>query len=334
MERAMPQPVLTPLSAAAIFLVVSVNPGGEAAVRDLLGDVAALQRSVGFRVPGAGLAAVVGVGSDAWSRLFSGRRPAELHPFSALSGAKHRAVSTPGDLLFHVRASRMDMCFEFVAQVMTRLAGVVTPRDEVHGFRYFDERDLIGFVDGTENPTGPDAEAAAVVGDADPDFAGGSYVIVQKYLHDVHAWNALPVEEQERVIGRTKLSDIELPDEVKPINSHVALNTIVEPDGTERQILRANMPFGSAGSGEFGTYYIAYAASPSVTELMLTNMFIGRPPGNYDRILDFSTAVTGNLFFVPSADFLDDLPPSPALAASPPADDSPGIGDLQERSPS
>jgi putative iron-dependent peroxidase len=326
MQRAMPQPVLTPLSAAAIFLVVTVNPGGEAAVRDLLGDVAALQRSVGFRVPGAGLAAVVGVGSDAWSRLFSGPRPAELHSFRALSGAKHRAVSTPGDLLFHVRASRMDMCFEFVAQIMVRLAGVVTPCDEVHGFRYFDERDLIGFVDGTENPTGPDAEAAAIVGDADPDFAGGSYVIVQKYLHDVRAWDALPVEEQERVIGRTKLSDIELPDEAKPINSHVALNTVVEPDGTERQILRANMPFGSAGSGEFGTYYIGYAASPTVTELMLINMFIGRPPGNYDRILDFSTAVTGNLFFVPSADFLDDLPPSPALEAPSPADDSLGIG--------
>ena len=287
----------------------------------------ALSRSVGFRVPGAGLAAVAGVGSDAWSRLFSGPRPAELHRFRAVSGAKHRAVSTPGDLLFHVRASRMDICFEFIAQVMARLAGAVTPRDEVHGFRYFDERDLIGFVDGTENPTGPDAEAAAIVGAADPDFAGGSYVVVQKYVHDIPAWNALPVEEQERVIGRTKLSDIELPDELRPANSHVALNTVAEADGTERQILRANMPFGTASSGEFGTYFIGYAATPSVTELMLSNMFIGRPPGNYDRVLDFSTAVTGNLFFVPSADFLDDLPPSPGLGTSSPAEDSLGIGD-------
>ncbi|HEY3088704.1 MAG TPA: Dyp-type peroxidase [Jatrophihabitantaceae bacterium] len=318
MKDAMPQPVLTPLSAAAIFLVVTVNPGGEAAVRDLLTDVASLTRSVGFRIPGAGLSVVAGVGSDAWGRLFSGPRPAELHPFRALSGPKHRAVSTPGDLLFHVRASRMDMCFEFVTQVMARLSDGVTPRDEVHGFRYFDERDLIGFVDGTENPTGPAAHAAAIVGDADPDFAGGSYVVVQKYVHDVRAWNALPVEEQERVIGRTKLSDIELPDEVKPANSHVALNTVVEPDGTERQILRANMPFGTAASGEFGTYFIGYAASPSVTERMLTNMFTGRPPGNYDRILDFSTAVTGSLFFAPSADFLDDPPPSPPPGSPPP----------------
>jgi porphyrinogen peroxidase len=138
---------------------------------------------------------------------------------------------------------------------------------------------------------------------------------VQKYLHDLEAWNRLPVEEQERVIGRTKLADIEMPDDVKPTNSHVALNTITDDAGEERQIVRDNMPFGRVGEGEFGTYFIGYAASPDVTEQMLTNMFIGNPPGNYDRILDFSTAVTGCLFFVPSADMLDD-PPGPPGAAS------------------
>jgi putative iron-dependent peroxidase len=311
-----PQPVVTPLRAAAIFLVLTVNPGGEAAARDALADVPALQRSVGFRIPEADLACVAGIGSALWDRLFTGPRPAELHPFRELHGSKHRAVATPGDLLFHMRASQMDLCFEFAAQVMNRLGGFVTVQDEVHGFRYFDERDLIGFVDGTESPSGRAGEEAALVGAGDPDFTGGSYVIVQKYLHDMEAWNALPVEEQERVIGRTKLSDIELPDEVKPANSHVALNTITDPDGTQRQILRANMPFGSAGSGEFGTYYIGYAASPSVTEQMLVNMFIGNPPGNYDRILDFSTAVTGTLFFAPSADFLDNLPGPPDAAAA------------------
>jgi len=223
---------------------------------------------------------------------------------------------------------------------MTRLAVAVIVADEVHGFRYFDERDLLGFVDGTENPVGRAAGVAALTGDADPDFTGGSYVIVQKYLHDMDAWNALPVEEQEKVIGRTKLSDIEMPDDVKPANSHVALNTIEDPDGTERQILRANMPFGEVGRGEFGTYYIAYAATPSVTEQMLVNMFIGNPPGNYDRILDFSTAVTGSLFFAPSADFLDDIPdppgadppgalPDPAGDAAPADQGSLGIGSLK-----
>ena len=304
--------MVSPLTAAAIFLVVTVDPGGEDVVRDLLADVAGLQRSVGFRIPGGALEVVTAIGSNAWDRLFAGPRPAELHPFTELNGPRHRAPATAGDLLFHMRANRMDLCFEFARQVMARLAGAATVADEVHGFRYFDERDLIGFVDGTESPGGAAGVRAAIVGDEDPDFAGGSYVIVQKYLHDMPTWNALPVEEQEKVIGRSKLDDIEMPDDVKPENSHVALNTVTDEDGTERQILRANMPFGDVGRGEFGTYFISYAATPSVTEEMLRNMFIGRPPGVTDRILDFSTAVTGGLFFAPSADFLDDLPDAPS----------------------
>ncbi|HEY5319092.1 MAG TPA: Dyp-type peroxidase, partial [Solirubrobacteraceae bacterium] len=248
--------------------------------------------------------------------------------------AKHTAVSTPGDLLFHIRARRMDVCFELAGQLMNRLTGVGTVVDEVHGFKYFDERDLLGFVDGTENPAGPAAIAAAVIGEEDPEFAGGSYVIVQKYLHDLMGWNALPVEEQERAIGRSKLADIEMPDDVKPANSHVALNTITGEDGEERQIVRDNMPFGRVGAGEFGTYFIGYAASPDVTEQMLRNMFIGNPPGNHDRILDFSTAVTGSLFYVPSADFLDDPPGGPEAPGEPggaPSDGSLGIGGLKPR---
>jgi len=328
-EPGEPQPVLSPLTAAAIFLVLAINSGGETAVRDVLGDLAALQRSFGFRIPEGELACVAAIGSAAWDRLFSGPRPAELHPFREVAGDRHRAVATAGDVLLHIRATRMDLCFEFATQVMARLAGTVTACDEVHGFRYFDERDLIGFVDGTENPSGSAAVSAAIVASQDEDFAGGSYVIVQKYLHDVRAWNALPVEEQERVIGRTKLADIEMPDEVKPANSHVALNTITGPDGQQRQIVRANMPFGAPGSGDFGTYYIAYSATPTVTEQMLSNMFIGHPPGNYDRILDFSTATTGALFFAPSAAFLDDLPDLPAPGASSAQDGSLGIGGLQ-----
>jgi putative iron-dependent peroxidase len=309
------QPVLTPLTEAAIFLVVTVREGSESDVRDLLGDVSGLARSVGFREPDGELRCVVGIGSDLWDRLVGTPKPAGLHPFRELVGACHTAPATPGDLLFHLRARRMDLCFEFAKQVMRRLAGRADLVDETHGFKYFDERDLLGFVDGTENPSGPAAYAAALIGDDDPDFAGGSYVIVQKYLHNLSTWDSLSVAEQERVIGRTKLDDIELPDDIKPPNSHVALNTIVEPDGTERQIVRDNMAFGSPGEAEFGTYFIGYAGDPGVTERMLSNMFLGSPPGTYDRILDFSAAVTGSLFFVPSADLLEDLP----SVAAPPA---------------
>ena len=339
-----PQAILAPLTGAAIFLVLTIDPGGEQVCRDLLSDWSSLRRAVGFRAPGDDLVCIAAIGPQAWDRLFAGPRPAELHPFRTLAGSRHRAVATAGDLVFHIKAEQMGVCFEFAMHVMERLAGAVTVCDEVHGFRYFDDRDLLGFVDGTENPTGPAAAVAAIAGAGDPGLAGGSYLIVQKYVHDMGAWNALTAEEQERVIGRTKLDDIELPDDVKPSNSHVAVNTLVDPDGTERQILRANMPFGSVGAGEFGTYYAAYSATPSVTERMLERMFIGDPPGNYDRILDFSTAVTGNLFFAPPAGFLDDLPDAPdqqapAMPSSPStppsapvADGSLGIGGLKRSS--
>jgi putative iron-dependent peroxidase len=310
-----PQAVLSRLTAAAVFLVATVNGGAEEVVRDLLTDLSGLVRTVGFRVPSAELTLVTGIGTDAWDRLFGGPRPAGLHPFKELQGGRHRAVATPGDLLFHIRSAQTDVCFELAAQIMERLAGSVSVVDEVHGFKYFDDRDLLGFVDGTENPTGPAANAAVVVGDEDGEFAGSSYVIVQKYLHDMAAWNRLSVEAQEGVIGRRKLSNVELSDAAKPSNSHVALNTIVGPDGTQRQILRDNMAFGTIGQGEFGTYFIGYAATPNVIERMLEKMFIGNPPGNYDRILDFSRAVTGTLFFVPTADFLDDPPPLPTTSA-------------------
>ena len=320
------QPVLTPLTEAAIFLVLTVRDGAEGDVRDLLEDLPGLNRAVGFRVPDGELRCVVGIGSDLWDRLFGGPCPRDLHPLAEIVGGRHTAVSTPGDLLFHLRARRMDLCFALAAQLMKRLAGKADVVDETHGFKYFDERDLMGFVDGTENPTGAAAIEAAVISDQDPDFAGGSYVIVQKYLHNLGDWEAISVEEQERVIGRTKLDDIEFPDDVKPPNSHVALNTIVGDDGEERQIVRDNMPFGTVGKGEFGTYFIGYAADPAVTELMLQNMFVGRPPGNYDRILDFSTAITGSLFFVPSADLLDDLPPPPESNAAAPIAARTGVG--------
>ncbi|MGW5123027.1 Dyp-type peroxidase [Streptomyces sp. NPDC004069] len=311
-----PQPVLSSLTVAAIFLVVTIDRGGEPVVRDTLSELNGLRRAVGFRAAEGRLSAVVGIGSDAWDRLFAGPRPAQLHRFREVAGARHRAVSTPGDLLFHIRAARLDLCFALAAEIMERLRGAVTVRDEVQGFKYFDVRDLLGFVDGTENPTGRAADEAVLIGDEDPEFAGGSYVIVQKYLHDLDTWNALPVEEQERVIGRRKLSDIELDDAVKPADSHVALTTIEDPDGTKHEILRDNMPFGTVGQGEFGTYFIGYARTPAVIEEMLERMFLGAPPAAHDRILDFSTAVTGSLFSVPTSDFLDDLPDAPAARGS------------------
>jgi porphyrinogen peroxidase len=312
-----PQQILAPLTPAAIFLVATIDDGGEEKVHDALADLSGLVRAVGFRDPTKHLSMITSIGAQAWDRLFAGPRPAELHPFIEIHGPRHTAPATPGDLLFHIRAESLDFCFELAGHLAQAMAGAITVVDEVHGFRFFDNRDLLGFVDGTENPDGRVALNATAIGDEDPDFAGGCYVHVQKYLHDMSAWNALSANEQERVIGRTKLEDIELDDDVKPANSHVALNVIEDDAGNELKIVRHNMPFGEIGKGEFGTYYIGYSRTPAVTERMLDNMFIGDPPGNTDRILDFSTAVTGCLFFSPTADFLDDPPPLPDSAQEP-----------------
>ena len=244
------QPVSAPLTRAAIFLVVMINSGPEnrAAVRSFCADVGGLIRAVEFRDLEAGLSCVIGIGSDAWDRLFGKPRPAELHPFREVRAGPRHAVSTPGDLMFHIRAKRMDLCFEMAAQIMARLAGAVTAIDEVHGFRYFDDRDLLGFVDGTENPRGEALIDAALIGEEDPAFTGGSYVIVQKYLHDLPGWKALSTEAQERIIGRTKLADIELDDSVKPTSAHSALNTITE-NGKELKIL---YPSSEAGAPPHG----------------------------------------------------------------------------------
>ena len=338
------QAVVQSLTRAAIFLVATIDPGEAscAAVRSFCGDLPALLRAVGFRDIEGNLSCVLGIGSDAWDRLFGDPRPQELHPFREFKAGARHAIATPGDLLFHIRAKRMDLCFELATQIMAQLGDAVTPVDEVQGFRYFDDRDLLGFVDGTENPTAQTAIDAAYIGAEDEAFAGGSYVIVQKYLHDLAGWNALSTETQERIIGRKKLSDIELDDAAKPSFAHNALTIITDADGNEVKILRDNMPFGRVAEKEFGTYFIGYARSPRTIEQMLENMFIGRPPGNYDRLLDFSVAKTGNLFFVPSATFLENVgegaplaepepseTPAPAPRPEPKRDGSLNIGSLK-----
>ena len=324
-ELALPQPVAGPLTRAAIFLVVTIRPDdvAYAQVREFCAGFSSLIRAVEFRDIEAGLTCVMGFGSDAWDKLFGSPRPAELHPFREIRAGARHAIATPGDMLFHIRASRMDLCFELAMQIMDSFGDTVSVADEVHGFRYFDERDVLGFVDGTENPRDAAAREATVIGEEDAQFAGGSYVIVQKYLHDMKAWNAVPVETQERIVGRRKLSDIELSDAEKPSSAHNAL-TNIEENGRQLQILRQNMPFGRPGHGEFGTYFIGYSRTPRITELMLENMFIGNPPGNYDRLLDFSRAATGCLFFVPSVTFLDAVGEVAPPTSEPPPAGAPG----------
>jgi putative iron-dependent peroxidase len=302
-----PQSILAPLSRAAIFLVLSIGGTADAVrkVRGVIADIGGLLRTVGFRDLQGRLSCNVAIGSAAWDRFGQPRRPAQLRPFAEIRGPAHTAVATPGDLLFHIRANRADMCFELERLILDALGDAVTVADEVHGFRYFDSRDLLGFVDGTENPTGGDLTEAALIQSEDPPFTGGSYVVVQKYLHKLDKWRALETATQQSIIGRTKADNVELEDSGR--ESHKTLTTIVDAQGTEHDILRDNMPFGSPGRGEFGTYFIGYTRNLWVIEKMLANMFEGVAAGRYDRLLDFSTPMTGTTFFAPSYSMLKNL---------------------------
>ncbi|KAI2778311.1 Dyp-type peroxidase [Daldinia loculata] len=305
-----PQRVDAPLTQTATFLVVTIHNTPEAVgvVRSVLSSIDGLAKNVSIRDLSAVFACTVGIGSEAWDLLTQLPRPTELHPFSTIHGQKHTAVSTPGDLLFHIRSERRDLCFEFERQLLDALGDAVTVVDETIGFRYFDVRDLLGFVDGTANPVGPAVPASILVNEEDTSSAGGSYVVVQKYVHDVKAWNALPTEQQEGIIGRRKLDNVELDDAAAgQQQSHKSLATIEDESGNEHDILRDNMPFGSPSSKEFGTYFIGYSRNLWVIERMLQRMFIGDPPGLHDRLLDFSTPLTGTTFFAPSSDFLKRL---------------------------
>ncbi|WP_242111556.1 Dyp-type peroxidase [Luteimonas aquatica] len=304
-----PQSIDAPLSIAAAFLVLTIkeDEASLATVRSVLGGTDDLIKNVAVRDIGRTFTCNVGIAHRAWSPLTGKPLPKELAPFREIQGARHTAVSTPGDLLYHIRAASMDLIVEFERMLLEAFGDAVVPVDDVAGFRFFDGRDLLDFVDGTANPDGLALPDATLVGDEDPDYAGGSYVVIQKYLHDMAAWRALAPEAQERIIGRTKYDNTELPDAPAPEQkSHKTLCTIADAQG-EYDILRDNMPFASPGRGEYGTYFIGYSRRLWVIEKMLERMFIGDPPPLHDRILDFSRAITGVVFFAPARKFLAGL---------------------------
>ena len=307
---AQPQAIDAPLTQCATFLVLSVKEGKDNVdtVRSAIAGLSGIVKNVGFRDLSALLACTVAIGSDVWDRLTGLPRPSELHTFPAVHGKTHTAVSTPGDLLFHIRSQRRDINFEFERQLFDTLGESVKVVDETVGFRYFDVRDLLGFVDGTANPTQPAlTDSTIITQDDDQNAVGGSYVVVQKYVHKLSAWRKLSTEQQESIIGRTKFDNVELDDAESGQKAHKTLATIEDDQGVEHDILRDNMPFGSPGSGEFGTYFIGYSRKLWVIEKMLQRMFVGDPPGLHDRILDFSTPLTGTTFFAPSTSVLDSL---------------------------
>ena len=303
-----PQSIDAPLSAAAAFLVLVVkdDDASIATARSVVGSTGDLIKDLRIRANSGLFTCNVGISHRIWGPLTGQPAPSELAPFREVRGATHTAVATAGDLLYHIRADSMDLIIEFEKILLEAFGDAVTAVDDVAGFRYFDGRDLLEFIDGTANPDGLDLPAATIVGEEDPAYAGGSYVVIQKYLHDLAAWRAQKVETQEAIIGRTKSDNVELPDATEGQKSHKTLCTIQDTEG-EHDILRDNMPFAVPGRGEYGTYFIGYSRHLWVIEKMMERMFIGDPPPLHDRILDFSKAVAGVTFFAPARKFLSNL---------------------------
>ncbi|MDR2221581.1 MAG: Dyp-type peroxidase [Flavobacteriaceae bacterium] len=291
-----------------IFSVWKLKEGVDykAGFEALCGLVNNLNNSFKVRIADGPTSCIMGISYEAWLKLnLPTPLPKELKPFETIKGYKHTAVATSADLHFHLSAINPAICFDMAMALSKILLPIADCIDEIQGFKYWDGRAIIGFVDGTENPIGEDRNYFGIVGNEDPTYQGGSYLFVQKYIHFMKDWDNLSVEEQEKVIGRYKATDIEMEEDKKPSNSHTALTAIEDENGNELKIIRANMPYGNPSKGQAGTYFISYASTFSTTQKMLKNMFIGDPVGNYDRILDYSKAITGTLFFVPSFDLLD-----------------------------
>lgn len=286
-----------------IFITATLadGPAAAATVRAVAAGLAELTAGMAATLAEPALASAIGFGATVWETLFGVPNPAELASFRPLEDGPRVAPATPGDLFLHVHSTRHDANFALARAVMARLGEAVRVVEEIHGFRTMGGRDLTGFVDGTENPTGAERAEVALVGEEDPAYAGGSYVDVQRYVHALTAWEGLPVAEQEAAVGRTKLDDEELDDEVKVPSAHIA-RVVIEEDGEELQIVRHSLPYGT--TGEHGLYFVAYGRSPRVFQVMLERMVMADSGGHHDRLLDFTRAVTGVSFFVPSVDFL------------------------------
>jgi len=266
----------------------------------------ALLEALACQHPAAGLRGTVAFGAAFWERISPDSKPAQLCAFKALDGPVHHAPATGGDVFVHLHSARTDLNFLLLQRFYQALAKDVSVLDEVHGFRYLDSRDLTGFIDGTENPRGEDRAPVALIGAEDPRFAGGSYVLTQRYVHHLEQWCGLPVHDQERVIGRTREDSRELEGADKPATAHIS-RVVIEAQGEELEIVRHSMPYGRV-AGDSGLFFLAYSHELTIFDRMLARMYGLTDDGLADHLLDYTRPQSGAYFFAPSLALLQALP--------------------------
>lgn len=290
----------------AVFLIFQVRDAGINAPRvaSIVSNISALTYKAHRVDPKANLVCTVALGSEFWDLISPQRRPAGLRPFKPFAVDGRLAPNTGGDLLFHIISKRHDLNFDLALKIRHAFNDLVEVKDEIHGFRYLDKRDLSGFIDGTENPKGKERAKVALVGPEDPQFEGGSYVYTQRYIHDLNRWVAVPLHEQEKIIGRRKSNSEELSGRIKPPTAHIS-RVVIEENGAELKIVRHSFPYGT--TTEAGLFFIAYTKSLDITDKMLARMIGASGDGAHDHLLQYTRAVSGATFFAPPLRLLQSL---------------------------
>ncbi|MBP6123592.1 MULTISPECIES: Dyp-type peroxidase [Providencia] len=252
------------------------------------------------KYPDDRLGAVVAFGSEVWKQIGLAGSAPELKPFRALG--RGLAPATQRDLLIHIQSQRHDINFSLAQAALKAFGKSIQVVEEIHGFRWVDDRDLSGFIDGTENPQGEEIAEVTLIEEGKD--KGGSYVMVQRYEHDLRKWDRFSEHEQEKMIGRTKKDSIELDESVRNATSHVS-RVVIEEEGEELSIMRHSLPYGTA-SGKHGLFFIAYCATLHNIEQQLLNMF-GETDGKHDDLLRMTKAVSGSYYYAPSIEALISL---------------------------
>jgi len=306
----MPEPqaaIIPEPSESALFLVLRMRPAAEQlpSIARTLAQTPQTTDKLAASDRKAKLVSAVSIGSDFWDVLSPASRPASLRAFIPIAADGRTAPATGGDLLFHISSRRHDLNFELALRLKRALGETAEVIDEIHGFRYLDSRDLTGFIDGTENPKGKERAEVALIGMEDREFAGGSYVFSQRYVHNLAKWATVDTKDQERIIGRSKPASKELSAKTKPPTAHISRVTI-EEDGKELKIVRHSFPYGTVS--EAGLFFIAYCRTLDIPERMLKRMMGAAGDGLHDRLMEFTTPASGANFFAPSLNVLRSLP--------------------------
>ncbi|WP_168396113.1 Dyp-type peroxidase [Acinetobacter indicus] len=298
------QSVILPLpSDHARFIVLRLKDLTLEQLKEKLADLFNTRDRLITQHPHAQIKTAVAFGPELWAQLYS-QTPAGFQQLQPIEGAFQMPV-VPADVLIHIASARADICFALSQSFFEGIQDQVDVLDERVCFRYFDGRDMTGFIDGTENPQFPDDRAeVALLGEDAGIFEDGSFVFAQRYAHDLDKWKRLKVDAQEQVMGRTKLESIELDDEVKPDNAHVARTVVEDDEGEEMEILRHSLPYGD-GQGDQGLFFIAYTKDLTILDAMLERMFGTSGDGIHDRLLHFVTALDGAYYFAPSEELLE-----------------------------